>query len=219
MKPWCVEDFRVIDGYMAQRHDRAEALHKALILFWEKGFHGTSIKDLEHHLSMHPGSIYAAFGSKAGLYCRALELYADELIAAQAEYLQQANPVLSGLAEALSNCHPAAQNTGSLAACFISKSLMETGIDDPEVQATQTRLALAFENQFTEVFDSAKSAGELPDDADCRTLAQGLQVALSGISAFALRPDRADVVKRMMFDLASDIKNLQDRGNLSRLSL
>ncbi|MBT8155744.1 TetR/AcrR family transcriptional regulator [Epibacterium ulvae] len=202
---------------MAQRHDRAEALRKALVLFWEKGFHGTSIKDLEHHLSMHPGSIYAAFGSKAGLYCRALELYADDLIAAQAGYLQQADPVLSGLATALSNCHPAAQNTGSLAACFISKSLMETGIDDPEVQATQARLALSFEDQFTEVFDRAKTAGELPEDADCRSLAQGLQVALAGISAFALRPNRHDAVKRMMAQLCGDIKDLASDRRLGGL--
>lgn len=203
---------------MAQRHDRSVALRQALKLFWEKGFHGTSIKDLEHHLSMHPGSIYAAFGSKAGLYCRALELYADDLMTAQWTSLQQADPVLPGLASALSNCHPAAQNEGPLAACFITKSMMETGIEEPEVRETQTRLAMAVEDQFFDVFTRAQSIGELPKNVDCRALAQGLQVALAGISAFALRPDRAQDVKRMMSELTSDIKDLPRGGRLSRLA-
>lgn len=157
---------------------------------------------------MHPGSIYAAFGSKAGLYCQALELYADDLIAAQAAHLRRTTPILSGLAAALSNCYPAAQNQGPLAACFICKSLMETGIDDPQIRATQARLALAIEDQFTDVFTQAKSAGELPEERDCRALAQRLQVVLFGISAFALRPDREVEVRGMMEKLSINISSM-----------
>jgi len=37
------------------------------------------LKDLEQTLDMRPGSIYAAFGSKAGLLCQALDRYSEEM--------------------------------------------------------------------------------------------------------------------------------------------
>ncbi|MGB2139878.1 MAG: helix-turn-helix domain-containing protein, partial [Psychrobacter sp.] len=45
-------------------YNRQEALDRAVKLFWHKGFHATSLKDIEQALDMRPGSIYAAFGNK-----------------------------------------------------------------------------------------------------------------------------------------------------------
>ena len=55
---------------MARRagYDRDEVLARAQALFWRKGYHTTSLKDLEAALNMRPGSIYAAFGSKEALF-------------------------------------------------------------------------------------------------------------------------------------------------------
>ncbi|MDX1730552.1 MAG: helix-turn-helix domain-containing protein, partial [Aurantimonas coralicida] len=47
----------------ARPYDRDAALDAALRLFWAKGYHATSLKDLEAALTMKPGSIYAAFQS------------------------------------------------------------------------------------------------------------------------------------------------------------
>ena len=60
----------------ATLHNRQDSLERALHLFWQKGFHATSLKDLERTLDMRPGSIYAAFGSKDALFQEALERYA-----------------------------------------------------------------------------------------------------------------------------------------------
>ena len=49
-------------------YNRHDALERALQLFWQKGFHATSLKDIEQALDMRPGSIYAAFGNKEGLF-------------------------------------------------------------------------------------------------------------------------------------------------------
>jgi len=60
-------------------YNRQEALERAIQLFWQKGFHATSLKDIEQVLDMRPGSIYAAFGNKNGLFQEALEHYAQPL--------------------------------------------------------------------------------------------------------------------------------------------
>jgi AcrR family transcriptional regulator len=59
----------------ARPYDRDAALDAALRLFWAKGYHATSLKDLEAALTMKPGSIYAAFQSKEALFLAALERY------------------------------------------------------------------------------------------------------------------------------------------------
>ena len=58
--------------------DRDELIERARDLFWERGWAGTSLKDLEAALQMKPGSFYAAFGSKERLYSLALEKYAAD---------------------------------------------------------------------------------------------------------------------------------------------
>jgi len=57
----------------AANYDRDVALAAALSVFWRKGYHATSLKDLETNLDMKPGSIYAAFESKENRYLLALE--------------------------------------------------------------------------------------------------------------------------------------------------
>ena len=45
-------------------------------LFWRHGYEGVSINDLTGAIGIAPPSLYAAFGSKAGLYREALDRYA-----------------------------------------------------------------------------------------------------------------------------------------------
>jgi TetR/AcrR family transcriptional repressor of nem operon len=52
-----------------------EILKKAIHIFWEKGYHATSIHDLIEGLAIGRSSIYHAFGDKHSLFVKALELY------------------------------------------------------------------------------------------------------------------------------------------------
>ena len=56
--------------------DRDEALRRAMELFWEQGYEGTSLADLQKAMGdITPPSFYAAFGSKETLFREAIELY------------------------------------------------------------------------------------------------------------------------------------------------
>lgn len=55
--------------------DRDQALDQAMRLFWAKGFAGASMSDLTAAMGIASPSLYAAFGSKEGLYREALERY------------------------------------------------------------------------------------------------------------------------------------------------
>ena len=47
-------------------------------LFWRNGYEGVSIADLTREIGVAPPSLYAAFGSKAGLYREALDCYEEK---------------------------------------------------------------------------------------------------------------------------------------------
>ena len=55
--------------------DRDVALRKAVELFWERGYEGTSLKDLTDAMGIASASIYACFGSKEALFREAMALY------------------------------------------------------------------------------------------------------------------------------------------------
>ncbi|WP_017537468.1 TetR/AcrR family transcriptional regulator [Nocardiopsis halophila] len=58
-----------------RRFDRQAALRTAMRLFWQHGYEGTSLTMLTSAMGITPTSLYAAFGSKDGLFREAVELY------------------------------------------------------------------------------------------------------------------------------------------------
>ena len=59
----------------ARSFDLEEAIKGATILFWRNGYEGTSLAELTAEIGIAPPSLYFAFGSKAGLFKKALDYY------------------------------------------------------------------------------------------------------------------------------------------------
>ena len=58
-----------------KQFDEKEVLKNAMELFWEKGFHATSIQDLVSHLGINRASLYDTYGGKDELFNTAFETY------------------------------------------------------------------------------------------------------------------------------------------------
>lgn len=67
--------------------DPNEALERAMLLFWEKGFQATSMRDLVQAMGINRGSLYDTFGSKEELYQAAIDRYCDEQTAGMIDML------------------------------------------------------------------------------------------------------------------------------------
>jgi AcrR family transcriptional regulator len=64
-------------GGRPREFDIDKALDAAMGVFWRKGYAGASLPDLTGAMGISAPSLYAAFGSKAGLYRRVLARYDD----------------------------------------------------------------------------------------------------------------------------------------------
>jgi TetR/AcrR family transcriptional repressor of nem operon len=101
-------------------------------IFWEKGYHATSIDDLCAATGILRGSLYAAFGDKRGLLLAALQHYGDARVTRLAESLQAEEPNLEVMRKALCYYTRAATNlTGR--GCLITNTAMEMIPQDAEV--------------------------------------------------------------------------------------
>lgn len=57
--------------------DRDAALDRAMYVFWERGYEGTSLTDLTTAMGIGSPSLYAAFGGKEALFREAVERYRE----------------------------------------------------------------------------------------------------------------------------------------------
>jgi AcrR family transcriptional regulator len=92
--------------------DMSEAIDKAMLLFWRKGYEGTSIADLTGALGITRPSLYAAFGNKELLFRTVLDRY-DERTAeflSTSLNLPTAREVAEGLLRGAANFHASPAN-------------------------------------------------------------------------------------------------------------
>jgi AcrR family transcriptional regulator len=75
-----------------------EALTAALKVFWERGYEGASLAELTEAMGITKPSLYACFGNKEALFCKALDLYERDKLAYVRAAL--AAPTAKGVAEA-----------------------------------------------------------------------------------------------------------------------
>lgn len=158
-----------------------------MTLFWEKGYHATSLKDLEAALRMKPGSIYAAFDSKENLFALSLERYFTRNHAAlQAEFAAAPTPLV-GLANFLRSIAQAEAGTPKRQACFLVKSLLNTTQSEARIRDQVSDYLGQMEALMAAFFTQAKQSGQLPASADVEALARRYQ---SDVTALRIEAQR-----------------------------
>lgn len=58
-----------------KKFDETEVLERAMLLFWEQGYEGTSLAQLRDSMGLSSASLYHSFGSKEGVFARAIKHY------------------------------------------------------------------------------------------------------------------------------------------------
>src|SRR3954463_16130177 len=72
-----------------QEFDTTKVLHKAMRLFWERGYEPTSLDDLLTKTWLSKSSFYATFDSKWGLFVKAFDTYRAERKQEMQQVLEQ----------------------------------------------------------------------------------------------------------------------------------
>ncbi len=195
----------------ARPYDRDAALDAALTLFWQKGYHATSLKDLEAALRMKPGSIYAAFQSKEALFLLALERYYQKnLQTIRALLAREASP-LAALAQFLRSFAMTEADDPRRQACMVVRTMLDATEADAALGA-QARVYLdQMTGEFRAIFEAAKQAGELPDQADTGRLARRYQANMTALRIEAQRGIARAALMELATDMADEVSAMRKK--------
>lgn len=188
------------------RYDRQTALQKAIALFWERGYHGSSMKQIEQALDMRPGSIYATFGSKDGLFAEALASYAEQGSEELSGFLQRYTSIVDALQaylRAIARTSPEAQPSR---ACMIMKTLLESSNTHPALAEQANHILASIQQSIFDALEQAKAQGELVESTDCQRLARLLQAQIMALRSMAER----DLAPDELADLGDDVAGILD---------
>lgn len=154
--------------------DPDAALRTAQQLFHAKGYDAVSVADLTKALGINPPSFYAAFGSKAALYARILDRYAETGAIPLEQILRADRPVAESLAEVLDFAARAYADPAA-SGCMVLE-----GVRSNEAEAREA--ACVFHLAAQDVIRSF-IAERHPADAD--RLADFVCTTMAGLSASA----------------------------------
>jgi AcrR family transcriptional regulator len=165
--------------------DRAEALRRAMEVFWEHGYEGASVGDLTTAMGIRPPSLYAAFGCKEELFREAVALYEDVEGAPPLRALREAPTAREGVEAMLRTNAQAYTEPGRPTGCMV---VLAATTYTPSTQgirdflAEQRRLSTAV---VRERLDRGHADGDLPSGADTGALAAYVSSVQFGMSVQA----------------------------------
>jgi len=141
--------------------DEEEAVAAAMRLFWRNGYAATTPQQLVDELGIGRGSLYNAFGSKRGLFERALRHYYDHETQRLIETLEGLDPPKERLTAALSLVVAAAKEDHR--GCLVANTAVELA-GDAEIAALVRRIFDRQESAFRAVVEEGRRTGDFSQD-------------------------------------------------------
>ncbi|MEV5505695.1 TetR/AcrR family transcriptional regulator [Streptomyces orinoci] len=163
--------------------DRDRAVLDAARLFWRRGYSGTSTRTLAATLGLSTSSLYAAFGSKAGLFEEAVRTYAERYreIYQQAVAEKDIRTVIERIL--IDSVHEFTQPSDTHPGCLISSAVMTDSTSTLDTSAYVAELHSSNEQALLVRIERAIKDGELAAGTNAAVLTGLIQCVWHGLSA------------------------------------
>lgn len=160
------------------------AVIDAAAVFWAHGYSGTSTRMLTSALGVSTSSLYAAYGSKAGLFDRAVRWHVDRYAAIYQGAVAQsaiADVVEQVLEDSVATFCPTDGQPG----CLTSSAAMADTPEALDVRTFTANAQRADRDLLRDRFVDAISQGQIPPESDPEALTDLVQTLWHGLSSRA----------------------------------
>ncbi|MFB6554722.1 TetR/AcrR family transcriptional regulator [Streptomyces sp. NPDC056405] len=160
--------------------DRATALEKALMAFWEHGYEATSVSDLTRVMEIGAPSLYAAFGDKRSLFEEVVQEYGVRYGSFGGRALAEEPTARAGVERMLREAAVEYTFPGRPHGCLVIHAAANCSTAEVEESLRERRNGniAAIEDRI----GADVAAGVLPPDTDVATLARHTGAMIQGMS-------------------------------------
>ncbi|MBT1701794.1 TetR/AcrR family transcriptional regulator [Fulvivirgaceae bacterium PWU20] len=183
----------------AKVFDEQFILDKAMNLFWQKGYNGTSAQDLVDGLGISRSSMYDTFGDKHSLFVMALKQYQKERIDPVIKQAATVTDVEGYIRDIFEFVKGEALQEDRGKGCFFVNSAVELAPVDEEVADILNTIMYDFENAICSVIKKGQGLGIFTNQYAARSLARFIFNSLNGLRVTS----KFDANKKMFDDIVN----------------
>jgi AcrR family transcriptional regulator len=152
--------------------DRTEALERAMELFWERGYEGATMEDLQAAMGgINPPSFYNAFGSKEALFREAVDLFIAKTGTPLARALEEGKSARASVDTMLRMTAKAFSQPGKPHGCLLVLGAINCAPANRGAQDYLQTLRQRTPRIIKQRLDRAVAEGELPAHLDTNGMA------------------------------------------------
>jgi TetR/AcrR family transcriptional repressor of nem operon len=192
----------------SKQFDERQALVSAMLVFWEKGYEGTSINDLEQAMGLKRTSIYNAFGNKSAIFERVMSCYKESVMSALFTAMDAAPGIKEGVRRLLNGAldiHFDEENPGG---CLVVLSLMESSQHDEQSLASMQQTIQDLKTALQARLNKAKKSGELSKGLDAGSTATTIATTMAGMMVMG----KANFTRASLKKTVNQVVSLLDQG-------
>lgn len=159
--------------------DRDEALEKTMRLFWENGYHGTSVQNIIDEIGIKPGSFYNTFNDKYSVFIESLNLYGSHVLEYSKNTLVNERTCKENLTKFFGDMAtvPDFKSKG----CLIIKTIVEVAPKDKNVLKIVNNILTELKSYFYECLKKGQETGEVSKNKDIKALSSFYASATDGL--------------------------------------
>jgi TetR/AcrR family transcriptional repressor of nem operon len=169
--------------------DKHEVLEKAVCVFSDKGYNGTSMQDLVDGLGISRSSMYETFSNKHTLYLEALESYQQSANQQVCEIIKDCSGAKEAIHKLLEMTVNKLLDNDQHNGCFLVNAEIEVAAHDAGVKEIICQSGIHMENAFMHIIVKGQEDGELSTRHDAKALSRfisnivkGLQVSTKSVT-------------------------------------
>lgn len=140
-----------------KKFERDEVLGAALGLFWQRGYHEVSVRELAAEMRVNVATLYREFGDKEHLYFEALARYERENVAFYIGSLEHVGANVDTIANVLGDFARFSES-GTAPGCLITNAAIELAPDPARSQEALLRYVERLRNAYANALDDGTNS-------------------------------------------------------------
>ncbi|NBW61473.1 MAG: TetR/AcrR family transcriptional regulator [Methylophilaceae bacterium] len=162
--------------------DKEEALKKAMHVFWEKGYEGTSMADLIESIGMKAPSLYAAFGNKDAIFKEVVQKYLPIVVNGQLATLNNTSDIVEAVENTLKECVRLFTSPDNPHTCLIMTAAINASPEHQDHVVSLRAMREDYRNAWVQRFERAEQERQLTGQLSPQQLADFYVTLIQGMS-------------------------------------